>query len=134
MSEADGARLRVLLAERDAVNRRVMSDVLTSMGHEAAATGDGAGTLALFESDGPFDVLLLHVRLPDTTGTEVARRIRATHPEQPIILHSCRMASDPDSRESARQMGIEILAKPFGLAGLRDALAREVGKRHGASS
>ena len=128
------ARLRVLLAERDAVNRRVISDVLTSLGHEVLATGDGAAALALFEAHGPFDVLLLHVRLPDTTGIEVAWRIRATHPEQSIILHSGRMAFDPDTREFARQMGIEILAKPFGPAGMRDALARAADRQRGASS
>ena len=134
MNEAVGAPLRVLLAERDAVNRRVITDVLTSLGHEVVATGSGAGAEALFETDGPFDVLLVHIRLPDTTGAEVAQRVRAAYTEQSIILYSGRMAFDPDTRDLARQLGIEVLAKPFGPAQARDALARAVGKRHDASS
>jgi CheY-like chemotaxis protein len=53
-----------------------MAVLLSVDGHEIATAYDGASALASAESARP-DVVLLDIGLPDITGYEVARRLRA---------------------------------------------------------
>ncbi|KAJ3179254.1 hypothetical protein HDU85_004945 [Gaertneriomyces sp. JEL0708] len=88
--------LRFLVADDNAINRRILYQFLRSFGYDADAIAmatDGAEAVAtcqarLEEGKAMFDVILLDYRMPNLTGAEACARIReivpAGHP-QPVI-------------------------------------------------
>lgn len=65
--------------------------------------GDGATALTMYSSQQP-DVVLLDVRLPDTSGVAVARQLRATNPQVAIVVLTGH--ADPEYRHALLRTGI----------------------------
>jgi len=70
-----GRRLRVLVAEDNAVNQQVAVGMLERAGHAATVAGNGREVLALLERD-TFDVVLMDVQMPELDGLETTAAIR----------------------------------------------------------
>src|SRR5260221_12786648 len=70
------SRLRILLAEDNAVNQEVTMRLLAKRGHEVVITGNGEEALAALKA-ASFDPALMDVRMPGMWGFEAAARIRA---------------------------------------------------------
>jgi two-component system sensor histidine kinase/response regulator len=70
------ARLRVLLAEDNAVNQKVASRVLEEQGHHVTIAADGREALAALDGEN-FDVVLMDVQMPEMDGIETTFAIRA---------------------------------------------------------
>jgi CheY-like chemotaxis protein len=75
-AEGIGAR-SVLLVEDNDDARQMLQAALTLGGHDVRAAPDGESALALAAESSP-DVALIDLGLPDISGYEVARRLRAT--------------------------------------------------------
>lgn len=120
------ACLRVLVAEDDAVNRRLLGDFLQVLGHEAILAEDGRAALAAFQAQ-RCDCVLLDWHMPQLDGLELAQAIRTWEQMQqlertPLIAVSA--AGAIANEDQARAAGIgQILVKPVGLDALRQALA-----------
>ena len=70
------ARLRVLIVEDSPDAADALARVLTRAGHTVRTAGDGAGALRAVREHRP-DVALLDIQLPDMSGHEVLRALRA---------------------------------------------------------
>ncbi len=70
------SRLRVLLAEDNAVNQTLVIRVLEKRGHSVSIAGDGRAALAALEKE-YFDVVLMDVQMPEMDGFEATAAIRA---------------------------------------------------------
>jgi two-component system, sensor histidine kinase and response regulator len=71
-----GRRLRVLVAEDNAVNQHVIVSLLKKSGHDVTVTGDGRQALAALATAGPFDLVLMDVQMPEMDGFEATQAIR----------------------------------------------------------
>src|SRR5215469_6048464 len=70
--------LKVLVADDNAANCKILKKVLEMAGHQAVVVGDGEAALAALERD-RFDLALLDINMPDVTGYEVAKLYRMSH-------------------------------------------------------
>lgn len=77
--------IRVLVVEDDALNLKLIADLLTYRGYEVAATRFGEEALELAREERP-DVILLDIQLPDISGLEVASRLKADRETRAIPI------------------------------------------------
>jgi DNA-binding NarL/FixJ family response regulator len=82
-------KVRVLLADDHAVVRRGIRQFLerTDDLEVIAEAADGGEALQLVEQYQP-DVAVLDIRMPEVTGVEATRRIKADHPEVRVLILS----------------------------------------------
>jgi CheY-like chemotaxis protein len=71
-------RLRILLAEDNAVNQTLAVRLLEKWGHAVTVAGDGRAALAALEKTGfgGFDLVLMDVQMPEMDGLETTAAIR----------------------------------------------------------
>lgn len=65
--------------------------------YEAAFAATGAEALRLF-AERPPDLAVLDLRLPDTDGIDLLRRLRALQPDLPVIITSAYVSLEPQLR------------------------------------
>ncbi|MDP6563704.1 MAG: ATP-binding protein [Alphaproteobacteria bacterium] len=124
--EAEGAPgLRVLLVEDLEINRQVAMGYLERAGHHVTPVETGGDAVAQAAS-GDFDVILMDIALPDISGIEATKAIRALpnglRASVPIIALTANVFPDDQARYKAAGMNA-ILSKPLAPADLDNALA-----------
>jgi two-component system nitrogen regulation response regulator GlnG len=101
----------VWVVDDDRSIRWVLERALRQAGMEVTAFAGGKGLLERLERERP-DVVVSDIRMPDTDGLELLRRINSRYPELPVIIMTA--YSDLDSAVAAYQGGaFEYLPKPF---------------------
>jgi CheY-like chemotaxis protein len=117
--------LRILLAEDNAVNKKVALRLLEHLGYAAEVASNGLEALAALERQ-PYDVVLMDVQMPELDGLDASRRIRERWPaeERPRIIAMTANAL-PEDREVCLAAGMDdYVAKPIRPDELADALRR----------
>ena len=117
--------MRLLLAEDNAVNRRVAEVMLRNLGYSADVVDDGKAALAALRRT-PYDVVLMDVQMPVMDGLEATRRLRRELPPeaQPWVLALTASALVEDRDQCAAAGMDDYLAKPVHSQDLAAALAR----------
>ena len=104
---------RILVVEDQADNRRILHDLLSSVGYEIleAITGDEGVTLATTQHP---DLILMDIQLPGMDGYEATRRIKADPALHhiPIIAVTSYALSGDDAQAFAAGCD-SYVAKPF---------------------
>jgi signal transduction histidine kinase/FixJ family two-component response regulator len=121
----DGAgspALRVLLVDDDEAVRAMLADLLTSRGHAVLPVASGAEALQQLERDAAVDLVLTDLGMPEMTGWELARAVRARWPELPVALVTGWGPQLEVQPEEARLV-VGILAKPLRAEALQAVLA-----------
>ncbi len=106
----------VLLVEDDERISEPLIRVLRAEGFEVEHVDAGLAAIDSVSGARP-DLVLLDLTLPDIDGLDVCRRIRATHPELPIIMLTAR-AEEMDVIVGLNAGADDYVAKPFRLAEL----------------
>lgn len=91
-------RQRILLAEDNSTNRMVITRVLENGGHEVVSAADGDEALELLAT-GDFDVALMDLNMPGTSGLDVVRIHRMSENDG---VHLPIIALTADATEQAR--------------------------------
>jgi signal transduction histidine kinase/ligand-binding sensor domain-containing protein/CheY-like chemotaxis protein len=117
--------LRILLAEDNPVNQKVMLRVLEKLGYRADVTNNGLETVEAIARQ-RYDVILMDVQMPEMDGLEATRAIRArwSASEQPRIVAMTAGAMLGD-RDKCLTAGMDdYLTKPVKTDLLEAALER----------
>jgi two-component system sensor histidine kinase/response regulator len=115
-AELPARRLRILLAEDNAVNQRLAASLLGRRGHSVTIGSNGREALTALERD-TFDVVLMDVQMPEMGGFEATAAIRALETERnakrlPIIAMTAHAMKGDRERCLAAGMD-EYLTKPL---------------------
>jgi signal transduction histidine kinase/CheY-like chemotaxis protein len=124
--------LRILVAEDNAVNLRLVLLLLTRLGYRADVAGNGLEVLDALKSR-DYDAILMDVQMPDMDGLAATRRIREDLPasRQPRIVALTANAFKED-REACLAAGMDdYLSKPVSVEGMVAALERCVANKAG---
>ena len=119
------ASAQVLLVEDNPEVAEVAARMLEELGHEVRAVGSGAAALgALAAGEQPDLIFSDIVMAGDPDGLGLARRVRETFPQVPVLLAT-------GYSEAAARIGDEfpILRKPYKLADLNRAVAERLATR-----
>jgi two-component system cell cycle response regulator DivK len=104
---------RILVVEDQEDNRRIIRDLLESVGYQLIEAVDGAEGVRLAQSERP-DLILMDIQLPELDGYEATRRIKA-EPELraiPIVVVTSYALSGDDAKAKAAGCDAYV-AKPF---------------------
>jgi CheY-like chemotaxis protein len=104
---------RILNVDDNNANRYVKSRILRAAGFDVVEAGTGQDALAAAAAARP-DLVLLDIRLPDISGIEVCRRLRAGIGTQHLpIVHISATHVSPADEASSADAGADIyLAEP----------------------
>jgi signal transduction histidine kinase/CheY-like chemotaxis protein len=129
---AGDSKLRVLLAEDNAVNQKLAVRLLEKQGHSAVVVGTGRATLEALDEQ-VFDLVLMDVQMPDMDGLEATAAIRerekADGKHVPIIAMTAHAMTGDQERCLAAGMD-GYVSKP--ISG--QALAAEINRVRTTSS
>jgi CheY-like chemotaxis protein len=115
-------RRKILIADDDPAVRRLMIEVVTGRGRDLVEAEDGEEALRSCMG-GTFSLLVLDHLMPGFTGVDVIRHVRKSGDIVPAILLSGSLDNEI-ALEAGGLGGVECLSKPFGVAELREVVAR----------
>src|SRR5581483_8326667 len=106
---------RILVAEDDITNQKVVLAILSKLGYQVEAVGDGKQALLRLRSE-PYDLLLLDCQMPELDGYRTAASVRdpktgAANPQIPIVAMTANALNG--EREKCLAAGMnDYIAKP----------------------
>ncbi len=107
-------RKRILLVEDEPNLAFTLQYNLQAEGYDIIPAINGQIAIEKFTNDGPFDLIMLDVMLPEVDGFEVAKRIRQTDQKTGILMLTA-LASKRD-RVTGFEAGVDdYITKPFHL-------------------
>jgi CheY-like chemotaxis protein/HPt (histidine-containing phosphotransfer) domain-containing protein len=125
------SQLRVLVAEDNKINQRLIVMLLAAAGHQVEVVGNGEEAVAAVRQGG-FDIVLMDIQMPVLDGVGAMREIRAM-PEPmcsiPILALTADAIAGAEERYLAAGMDA-YLAKPITPAALQAALIRLTMRRN----
>jgi CheY-like chemotaxis protein len=122
-----GRPLVVLHVDDDPMNLRVVDEILCAFGHTSVRACSGAEALRRL-ADQAFDIVLMDIHMPEMSGIDTVRHLRASggpNAAIPVIA----LTADVVSRrpEEYRALGFQdFVAKPILVSGLLEAIKRAV--------
>ena len=128
--------LRILVADDNVINQRMIRLLLESRGHDVTVVGDGQEVLEAL-GNGDFDLVLMDVQMPNVDGLKATKSIRSgeqwTGRHIPIIAVTAHAMAGDRERFLAAGMD-DYLAKPLDAKALFKTLERLAGEAPPASS
>ncbi|WP_425491722.1 response regulator transcription factor [Nocardioides mesophilus] len=130
LTRPDGSPLRVLIVDDEVNIAELLSMALRYEGWQTATAHTGRGAVKAAKEERP-DAVVLDMMLPDFDGMEVLRRVRAHHPDVPVLFLTARDSVE-DRVAGLTAGGDDYVTKPFSL---EEVVARLRGlmRRAGAS-
>lgn len=127
--------MKILFIEDDAMNRRVVQDMLDVAGAMMVGAESAELGLALIDEQ-DFDLVLLDLRMPGVDGFETLTRIRRRDDDKsrvPVIVVTADTALD--LRERCLALGAdEVLFKPVAMDALFETIGQTLAARDGDDS
>ncbi len=124
-------KIRILAVDDVWENRRLLVDLLGSLGFEMREAATGVAACDLVASWKP-DAVLMDVRMPEMDGDEATKRIRALEEgDRKITIVALSASVFPHDRQAILDAGCDaFLAKPIQANELLDTIGRLVGIRY----
>ncbi len=105
----------ILIVEDNELNLKLLKDILDFRGYSTVFTGLGAAAFDLARQHHP-DLILLDIQLPDVSGIEVARRLKADEQTRAIPIIAVTAFAMPGERTEILDSGCDdYISKPLNI-------------------
>ncbi|MHB8624431.1 MAG: hybrid sensor histidine kinase/response regulator [Sulfuricaulis sp.] len=127
--------LKILVAEDNPTNQKVISKILESADHHPTIVTNGEQALDALERES-FDLVILDMQMPVISGLEVVKIFRFTHPkDHPVRFIVLTANATTEAKNECQEAGVDsYLTKPIEPSKLLDQIDRLAPKVTGASS
>ncbi|HET6469092.1 MAG TPA: ATP-binding protein [Geminicoccaceae bacterium] len=126
---------RVLVAEDNRTNRKVISRILERAGHEVELVGSGDEVVERLEQP-DVDLVLMDINMPGMSGIDAMKLLRFMHPVgelPPVVVLSADVTAE--TRDACREIGFSAyLAKPIDSGQLLDTIEQLTAPREGTAA
>ena len=121
------AQRLILIVEDNELNLKLLKDVIEYHGYATVVTGFGEVAIDLAHQHQP-DLILLDLQLPDISGLDVARRLKADPQTRAIpIVAVTAFAMLGDRAKSIESGCNDYVSKPFRIVEVLELIARYIG-------
>jgi PAS domain S-box-containing protein len=114
---------RVLVADDNAINRKLVKKMLDGLGYDSLLVTNGVECVEAMEGASSFDAILMDIQMPEMDGLAAAKAIRELGLAVPIIALTADAMPDDRARCIAAGMN-DYLQKPLRRDALEAALTR----------
>jgi two-component system, sensor histidine kinase RpfC len=123
MLPAPARPLKILVAEDNNANRKILRRILEMAGHQVAVANDGEAALSMLDRD-RFDLALMDINMPEMSGYEVTKLYRMEHlGEARLPIIALTADSTSETERQCREAGMDaVLTKPVEAAHLLAAI------------
>jgi two-component system KDP operon response regulator KdpE len=118
----------IVVVDDEAVTRVSLADALRLEGYDVDTAASGEEALSLLRKRGPFDLVILDLKMPGMDGLEVAERIRATSSDTVIILLTA-FGTMETAIQAIRQGAHDYLLKPCPIPEILRSVSEGLAKR-----
>lgn len=115
--------LRILVAEDNLINQKLILRILHKLGYEPMVAVNGLEVLSLVMRY-TFDVILMDIQMPEMDGLEATQAVRNCTISQPVIIAMTANAMQEDKEECLRIGMNDYLSKPIHIESLLTSLTR----------
>jgi len=105
---------KILIAEDNDLNLKLMTDILAIQHYEVESVQDGESALKKL-NENKYDLLLLDLQMPKVSGFEVLEKLKKDQNHiKTIVVSACAMSSEI---ERAKDLGcVDFITKPIRLS------------------
>jgi signal transduction histidine kinase/CheY-like chemotaxis protein len=117
---------RILIAEDNKINQKVLLRILQRLGFENVDIVDDGKQACDIELQKAFDIILMDIQMPFMSGIEACKEIlrrKSGHPKPKIIFVTAHV-SDVSEAECRAAGGVDFLPKPFNISDIGNCLQR----------
>lgn len=121
---SDFSGQRILIAEDNLINQKVINGVLNESGIEVVMAEDGQIVMDILENDSNFEIILMDAHMPRVDGFEATRMIRENPAYEHIAVVALSGDTAADDIRHMREAGMEeTLEKPLKMDALYDVMS-----------
>jgi two-component system chemotaxis response regulator CheY len=121
--------MRFLVIDDSSGMRRIIVNTLRRLGYPDVIEASGGQEGLARMNEGSVDIVITDWSMPDMTGLELTRTIRATHPAEQVPILMVTGNAARDAIIEAVKSGVNsYVVKPFTQDTLRDKIAAIVGE------
>ena len=117
-----------LIVEHNALNLKLMRDLLEASGIETLQTKDGSRALEMVREHRP-DIVLMDIQLPDVSGLDVTRKLKADPDLRAIPIIAVTALALRGDEERVLEAGCDAyISKPISVANFLQEVRRFLGE------
>jgi len=121
---SDFSGRRLLIAEDNLINQKVINGVLNESGIDVVMADDGQFVMDILEKDSDFEIILMDAHMPRVDGFEATRLIRANPDYNHIVVAALSGDTAVDDIRHMTEAGMEEhLEKPLKMDALYDVMS-----------
>ncbi len=118
---------RILIVDDDEVSCQLFAETLEEEGYRVKQVFSGDEAVSRLAEDS-YELLLIDVRMPGTSGLEVTRIVHGKYPSLPVIVMTA-FGSIETAVEAIHEGAFDFISKPMNLAELKNTVSKALAQR-----